>query len=93
MSSDLPTRPDGDDPGEYDAMLEQLDKTIDSLADKIENGRIRNPEHEKVRIKQYRCMAYLVRTKRKVLEDQTLEELAAEVEELRDEKDGVAVGR
>jgi len=67
----------------YDVMLEQLDKAIDEIADKIESGRIRNPEHEKVRIQYYRALGYLVRTKRKVLEDKTLEDLEAEIEELK----------
>ena len=94
MSTELPDEPDGDDPGEYDAMLDQLDMTIDTLAERIENGRIRDHETEKVRIKQYRCMAYLIKTKRQVLEDKTLDELAEEVEELREAKnDTVAVRR
>lgn len=67
----------------YDVMLEQLDKAIDEIADKIESGRIRNPEHEKVRIQYYRALGYLVRTKRKVLEDKTLEDLEAEIEALK----------
>ena len=67
----------------YDVMLEQLDKAIDEIADKIESGRIRNPEHEKVRIQYYRALGYLVRTKTKVLEDKTLEDLETEIEALK----------
>ena len=67
----------------YDVMLEQLDKAIDEIADKIESGRIRNPENEKVRIQYYRALGYLVRTKTKVLEDKTLEDLEAEIEALK----------
>lgn len=58
----------------YDAMLEKLDVAIDEVTDKVENGRIRNPEHEKVRIKYYRVLGYLIRTRRKVLEDRELQE-------------------
>ncbi len=58
----------------YDAMLEQLDKALDEITDKIDNGRIRNPEHEKVRIQYYRALGYLIRTRRQVLEDRELQE-------------------
>lgn len=81
-----PPTPDGDG-DDYDAMLEQLDSAIDEIGEKIENGRIRDAEKEKVRIQYYRALGYLIRTKRKVLEDKTLEELAAEVEELRKNDD------
>jgi len=67
----------------YDVMLEQLDTAIEEIVEKAESGRIRNPEHEKVRIQYYRALGYLVRTKRQVLEDKTLEELAADLEELK----------
>lgn len=58
----------------YDAMLEKLDVAIEEVTDKVEKGRIRNPEHEKVRIKYYRVLGYLIRTRRKVLEDRELQE-------------------
>ena len=67
----------------YEAMLEQLDAAIGEIGDKIESGRIRDAEKEKVRIQYYRALGYLIRTKRKVLEDKTLEELEAEVQELK----------
>ena len=70
--ADSPPTPDlGAD--NYDAMLEKLDKAIDQITDKVENGRIRNPEHEKVRIKYYRALGYLIRTRRQVLEDRELQ--------------------
>jgi len=68
----------------YDAMLEQLDGAINEIADKVDNGRIRDAEKEKVRIQYYRALGYLVRTKRQVLEDKTLEDLEAEIQELKD---------
>lgn len=58
----------------YDAMLEKLDTAIGEVTDKVENGRIRNPEHEKVRIKYYRALGYLIRTRRQILEDRELQE-------------------
>jgi len=74
----------------YEIMLEQLDKAIGEIVEKVENGRIRNPEHEKVRIKYYRTLGYLVRTKRQVLEDKTLEELEAEVQALKQARENGA---
>lgn len=86
--SDTPPTPDlrTDD---YDVMLDQLDSAIEELTSKIENGRIRDPETEKVRIKYYRTLGYLLRTKRKILEDATLEELEAEIEALKTARDGL----
>lgn len=78
--------------GNYDVMIEQLDKAIDEIVEKVESGRIRNPEHEKVRIKYYRALGYLIRTKRKVLEDKTLEDLEAEIQELKTANENSAVG-
>jgi len=76
----------------YEAMLEQLDAAIGEIGDKIESGRIRDAEKEKVRIQYYRALGYLIRTKRKVLEDKTLEDLEAEIQELKDAReDGVEV--
>lgn len=72
----------------YDAMLATLNNTINQLTDRIENGRIRDVETEKVRIKQYRALAYLIRTKQDVLEDKTLDELADEIEELKADQEG-----
>jgi transcription initiation factor IIE alpha subunit len=68
---------------DYDQMLAELDRAIDELTDKIENGRIRDPERDKTRVKQYRALGYLIRTKQQVLEDVTLQELEAEIEQLK----------
>jgi len=65
----------------YDAMLEKLDTAIGEITDKVEDGRIRNPEHEKVRIQYYRALGYLIRTQRKVLEDRELQEFRQVLEE------------
>lgn len=67
----------------YDTMLEQLDKAIDELTYKITEGRVRDDERERTRCKMYRTLGYLIRTRRKVLEDATLQELEAEIEELK----------
>lgn len=69
---------------EYDRMIEQVDATIGELQRQIQKGEVDDPETESVRLKQFRTLGYLVRTKRQVIKDRTLEELAAEVEELKE---------
>lgn len=53
------------EPGELpsddrERMLELLEEGIREAHAKIENGRIRDPEHEQVRIKWIRALAYSV---------------------------------
>jgi len=76
----------------YDVMLEQLDAAIGEIGDKIESGRIRDAEKEKVRIQYYRALGYLIRTKRQVLEDKTLEDLEAEIRELKEARENDVAG-
>ena len=68
---------------DYDHMLNDLDRAIEELTDKIENGRIPDPERDKVRLKMYKTLGHLIRTRRKVMEDATLQELEAEIEKLK----------
>jgi hypothetical protein len=72
---------------DYDEMLARIDDAIAELSDKIENGRIRDPERDKVRLKMYRTLGYLIRTRRKVMQDATLKELEAEIEELKTDRE------
>lgn len=88
MSSDTPDPDLNTD--ELNILIEQLDKALDEIVGKIESGRIRNPEHEKVRIKYYRALGYLARTKQDLVESKTLEELEAEVQELKRARDAGA---
>jgi|APHM01.1.fsa_nt_gi hypothetical protein len=85
--SETPPEPDLNTE-EFDVLLEQLDKAIGEIVEKIENGRIRNPEHERVRIKYYRALGYLARTKQDLVESKTLEELEAEVRSLKARETG-----
>ena len=82
-TSETPPTPDlrTDD---YDKMLDQLDKAIDELTYKVTEGRIRDDERERTRCKQFRALGYLIRTRRKVMQDVTLQELEAEIQELKD---------
>ena len=68
---------------DYQSMLDTLDIAIEEAQYKIENGRVRSPENEKVRIKQWRALGYLINVRRQVANDRDLEELAEEIEELK----------
>jgi hypothetical protein len=71
----------------YDEMLDTLDVAIDEACRKIENGRVRDEEKEKVRIKWVRALAYAVNVRRQVANDRDLEALAEEIEELKADAD------
>lgn len=77
------------DPVDYDSMLDTLDVAIDEARYKIENGRVRSPENDRVRIKWVRALAYAVNVRRQVANDRDLQELAEKVEalEARDGRD------
>lgn len=88
-STDAREEDDADlDPTNYDAMLDTLDVAIDEARYKVENGRVRSPENEKVRIKWVRALAYAVNVRRQVANDRDLQELAEEVEALKSEREG-----
>lgn len=72
---------------DYEAMLETLDVAIDEAQYKIEQGRVRSPEHDKVRIKWVRALAYAVNVRRQVANDRDLEALAEEVQALQEQYD------
>lgn len=72
---------------DYDSMLDDLDVAISEARRKIDEGRVRDPEREKVRIKWVRALAYAVNVRRQVANDRDVEELAAEIEELKDDDD------
>ena len=67
----------------YGEMLDTLDVAIGEARRKIENGRVRDEEKEKVRIKWVRALAYAVNVRRQVANDRDLEALAEEIEELK----------
>jgi hypothetical protein len=71
------------DTADYDDMLDDLDVAIAEARRKIENGRVRDPEREKVRIKWVRALAYAVNVRRQVANDRDLEALADEIEDLK----------
>ena len=68
---------------DYDEMLATLDIAIDEARRKIEEGRIRDVDREKARVKQWRALSYLINVRRQVANDRDLESLAEEIEELK----------
>lgn len=70
---------------DYDSMLADLDVAIDEARRKVENGRVRSPENEKVRIKWVRALAYTVNVRRQVANDRDLQELAEELEAVKEQ--------
>ena len=87
MSTANPTTQSELRTADYDEMLRTVDNAVEELSDKIENGRIRDPERDKVRLKMYRTLGYLIRTRRQVMEDATLQELESEIEELKADRE------
>jgi hypothetical protein len=75
------------EPDPRDDMIASVDGAIAEVERKVKNGRVRSPENEKVRIKQYRALGYLLRTKLKILQQQELDEMWKMIEELKDELD------
>jgi hypothetical protein len=55
--------------------LERLETAIEEAHEKVVNGRVRDPENERVRIKWIRALADVSAEYRKVLEDKDLDEL------------------
>ena len=89
MSTDAspPAREEADedlDTTDYDSMLADLDVAITEARRKIENGRVRSPENEKVRQGWIRTLAYTMNVRRQVANDRDLQELAEEVEALKE---------
>lgn len=68
---------------EYDQMLNTLDAAIAEAQRKVESGRVRDAENERVRIKWIRALIYGVDVRRKITNDAELAELASEVERLK----------
>lgn len=71
--------------GDYEAMLDTLDVAIEEAKRKVESGRVYDADNERVRIKWIRALAYAVSVRRKITNDRDLEELADEIETLKEE--------
>ena len=85
LHTDLNERTPDDDASradDYDAMLQTLDVAIEAAREKIESGRIRDEDKEKIRIKWVRALAYGLNVRRQITADRDLEELTERLEQL-----------
>lgn len=84
----------GEDPGEvtstdYDQMLNPLDDAIDEAHRKVVSGRVYDPENERCRQGWVKTLAYAMNVRRQIAQDRDLEELAEQVERLK-EREGTS---
>lgn len=89
MSADadaLPLAGESDDAVDLDELARSLRAVRQELIRKIENGRVRDEEKERIRIKRARALAYVVSEERKLKK-------VADLEDLRDEVDDLKAGR
>jgi hypothetical protein len=77
---------------DYGDMLDTLDAAIEEAQRKVESGRVYDAENEKVRIKWIRALAYTVNVRRQVANDRDLEELADEIEQLKQQQQADSAG-
>lgn len=69
-----------------DEALAELSDIVDFARYKsLGDGRIRSPEKERVRLKYLRLMVSSLDSRRQYLADKDLDELAAEIEEIKDQ--------
>ena len=76
---------DIDDVSEIESMIERCDTALDELERKIEKGRVRDPESERVRAQWVSTMSTMLRTKRQLIEAKQVDELADRIAELEEE--------
>ncbi|MDZ7703889.1 MAG: hypothetical protein U5L04_05340 [Trueperaceae bacterium] len=69
-------------------ILELVEDALREAHRKVESGRVYDAEAERVRIKWIRTVGYMADQYRKVLRDDDLEQMRAEIDELRDTIDG-----
>lgn len=78
---------------ERDEALATLSDIVDHARYKsLGDGRIRDPEKERIRLKYLRVIISAESERRKILEDKDLDELAEEVERIKDDREMGAFG-
>ena len=71
--------------GDRQRLLSILDEAIDRLIRKIRDGRIKNPQTDKVRVQYYRVLAYTCSVYNQVKQADELEKLKLEIQTLKDQ--------
>jgi len=64
-------------------ILQVLSSAISNLDYKVTKGRITNSENEKIRISQYKTLAYSCHTYNNILKDSQIDKLAKELENIK----------
>jgi hypothetical protein len=93
MSTELPdgdgtedeTPHGGDAPPNREEVLALLNDGMREAHEKVTSGRVYDAENEKVRQKWIRTLAYVAGQYRQLKKDEELEDMASELEELREE--------
>ena len=67
-------------------ILKALDKAVDKALEKVQSGRVYNPQNEKVRIRWLKALSYTCDIYRKVKKEEEINELEERIEQL--EKEG-----
>lgn len=79
--TDSPVEPLDDGPlAEREDILRMLEDAMDEAHRKVESGRVRDAENEKVRQGWFRVLGYLAGQHRQVIKDKEIEEMQEELE-------------
>lgn len=86
--TDSPIDPLDDGPlAEREDILRMLEDAMDEAHRKVESGRVRDAENEKVRQGWFRVLGYLAGQHRQVMNNKDIEELQEEMELLKETQD------
>lgn len=84
--SESPNPAPFEDNMDREEVLDRLEDVLDEAHRKAINGRVRNAENEKVRIQWIKAVGYLAGQYRQLVRDKDLEELQAEIEQLKEQQ-------
>ena len=65
-------------------ILDTLQTAIDNLSSKAFNGRVKNPQNDRVKVGYYKALIYAISTYNAILKDTEIDELQKEIRELRE---------
>lgn len=73
---------------EIDEQIRKLDVSIDELTRKIEQGRVRDCEKERVRIKRHRALVQALKARGDMVEQRELQQLHERVQRIENKRGG-----
>jgi len=82
MSKNAVLEEDKTKPATREQALKWLEVGLKEALHKVESGRIRKPENERVRIRWVKALGYLINSYRQLLKDQDLDSLAERISDL-----------